>query len=638
MKKIFISLIVILLIALNITANQYQKEPRSYNNAKIVRLLEVKGNGYVQRGYEEGREEARQNLPVFDNDTVATEDGMIELYFGRLNYLRMDSGSEIKIVNAPVLRGTSFKIQLLRGVIYLDINNISSKAEIEIQTNDCGSFILREGLYKISSDEGATSVYAHKGSIEVSGENNSKKIQSGEKVVYRNGHVLERPFYANESASSFDKWNINKHREMVGSNYSSRYLKSEYSDYERELNKNGRWSYSTTLRCYVWIPYSIPASWSPYSYGRWLYHPGYGQVWVSYDSWGWHTHYYGSWYLDPVYGWAWHPGYRWSPAWVYWSWNDSYCSWSPYSRYNYYIYGRYYNPRASIVIRRKDFIRRNISNHVIRNYNTRRALIGKISVSYTSRSPIIRSNYVKVSNRRGNVVRYKSNAISNRHFAKSNNGNYTIKRVNKNYKPNNRIVIGKRNNNARIARKNYNYNYNKVNPSKRVINRNIIQKNQTNNYYKRSGTGGVANSQRVISNRQNTRVSTPNYKSSYNKSIIKPKAQKNNTAVYKRRIAPVKTRSTYSRSTNAFQYKKQTPAISSRPNVTSYKSKNNYTYKKLSGNRIQYYNNNKTSKKASYSSSTSRSVARRSVSRPTPTRSSASRSTPTRSVRRVRRK
>jgi len=91
------------------------------------------------------------------------------------------------------------------------------------------------------------------------------------------------------------------------------------------------------------------------SYGRWVNHPTYGQVWVASEtnfvpyrtnghwvytddgwtwvsdySWGWAPFHYGRWDYDASYGgYFWVPGYDWGPAWVSWRSDNENYGWAP---------------------------------------------------------------------------------------------------------------------------------------------------------------------------------------------------------------------------------------------------------------------------------------------------------------------
>jgi hypothetical protein len=82
-------------------------------------------------------------------------------------------------------------------------------------------------------------------------------------------------------------------------------------------------------RC--WQPSVVVANrhWRPYvDGGRWMYTDA-GWYWYSDYSWGWAPFHYGRWFNSPRWGWCWTPGYTWGPAWVSWSYTDSYCGWAP---------------------------------------------------------------------------------------------------------------------------------------------------------------------------------------------------------------------------------------------------------------------------------------------------------------------
>ncbi len=82
----------------------------------------------------------------------------------------------------------------------------------------------------------------------------------------------------------------------------------------------------------VWRPNIVHVNWTPYSVGRWVW-TEYGWYWDSFEPFGWATYHYGRWIYDDYYGWVWVPGYRWSPAWVEWRYNDDFIGWAPLPPY-----------------------------------------------------------------------------------------------------------------------------------------------------------------------------------------------------------------------------------------------------------------------------------------------------------------
>ncbi len=92
------------------------------------------------------------------------------------------------------------------------------------------------------------------------------------------------------------------------------------------LSPYGRWMYYPQYG-QVWI--ANESNFIPYSTnGNWVY-TNYGWTWASNYSWGWGPFHYGRWAYDPFYGWMWVPGYKWAPAWVGWRTGGDYFGWAP---------------------------------------------------------------------------------------------------------------------------------------------------------------------------------------------------------------------------------------------------------------------------------------------------------------------
>jgi len=403
-------------------------QARYYENAKVVRIKYAQGEAFVKRGYEEGLEEATPNLPLFENDRIETTTGRLELYLGRSNYLRLDADSEAVLTKVPVLRKTNMAIRLFKGGLYLDYLNLDYEKDVEIQTPDCGIFLLDRGIYRINtSADGETEIYIFEGTAEVAGDHDARTVRSNQKIVMSNGKVVERPFYFNTSdRDEFDAWNDDRNRIIGYARHgSSRYLRSGYEDQEYELSRHGRWEYDDTYTSYVWIPYNIGPTWRPYWHGRWIWTPYYGYVWNSFDNWGWYTHYYGRWHWGAHRGWHWIPGYRWSPAWVHWFWDGSYYGWCPISYWNrpivlignrwyrnhHYRRGIPFHSRSNTIIRKNQ-----LSASHIHKVALRRSTMNKMSshtLGFHGSGPKIRPAHGKVNaiNARGQTVAFKQGGI-----------------------------------------------------------------------------------------------------------------------------------------------------------------------------------------------------------------------------------
>jgi hypothetical protein len=66
----------------------------------------------------------------------------------------------------------------------------------------------------------------------------------------------------------------------------------------------------------------------PYTNGQWVYTDAgyYFQAYTPYEE---IVHHYGRWVFHPIYGWVWVPGRVWAPAWVTWYESGPYIAWAP---------------------------------------------------------------------------------------------------------------------------------------------------------------------------------------------------------------------------------------------------------------------------------------------------------------------
>jgi len=593
MKKQFIialSLLMILLLSYP-AYSRYERgygdegeySAKYYDNAKVIRVKYVRGEAFVNRDYNEGVEEATVNLSIFEGDSAGTTDGRMEVYLGKLNYLRLDYDTEIKFTKVPALRRTRTTLQLRKGGIYLDISNIDDERDIVIQTEDCGLFILRRGLYRINAREnGQTEVYVYDGLAEVAGNDYSRNVRENQKVVMREGRVLERPFYFYSSdTDDFDQWNKTRTNLYEHSRYSSsRYLNRGYEAQEHELTRSGRWQYNRAYSTYVWSPYNVSRSWRPYSNGRWVWNPRYGYVWNSYDSWGYYTHHYGRWQWSGSYGWYWLPGYRWSPAWVSWYGDSSYWGWCPLSYYNtpvVVLNGRWnrnyryrtgipWNSRSMIVIRKNQLMAPRINNVLLRRGALSR--ITKRNIKYRGTaprtSPVIRT--VSVINARGRRVAYKRNGVVSYKRYGTSARNSVYKRVNgrtlrksrrKNSLKNSVFKYSSRRKVGRTAPSYKSSSGLKHNMTKRY--------NRKTSYKRNSLKSGVTNYK---------------YKSSQNKRYLKPKASYKYKSSGNRRYSSPKTTYKKSNSFKKTKKKKNSPSYG----YNSRRSNSRYAYKPYKSN------------------------------------------------------
>ncbi len=365
---------------------------QGYYSYSFSRLSYAKGDVFIQRGSDLGYEEGVVNLPLIAGDKLATREGWAEVHFGRRNYLRLNSFSQVELAQLPEEGNNLTSLQFLTGEIFLRINLLDKEKNFEVHTPDASFYILEEGLYRFKVRENLeTELFVYEGTTEAAGEEGSILVQTKEKLVAVNGRFQSNPvfFYAAYD-DDFALWSRSRDG-LLGQIASQRYLPSELYEYETELADNGRWIYERPYG-YVWVPYVYQYQWRPYFYGRWIWYPIIGWTWVPYESWGWCVYHYGRWHWRLGLGWYWIPTRYWGPAWVHWYSGYDYIGWCPLSYYGYpvviinnHFYGRYYNQyyplnsRALVVVRKDQLQAPRISRVALAQNNVIK--LGKISLS-----------------------------------------------------------------------------------------------------------------------------------------------------------------------------------------------------------------------------------------------------------------
>ena len=300
------------------------------------------------------------------------------------------SSSEAEFAALPVRSDDPVKIHIRAGQAYLRVTTLEAEKGIEVHTPDASFYILEEGLYRFDVAEGgATEILVHEGSAEAAGEGGSVVIRSNERLVAANGEFRGDPETFSAAMDGFDRWNETRD-ELLDRRSGTSYLPSAISEYENELEDNGRWvnqeSYGN-----VWVPYVQDVEWRPYLYGRWVWYPIIGWTWVSSEPWGWATYHYGRWQWGFGLGWYWIPTTHWGPAWVHWYHGRDHYGWCPLSYYDrpgVFLNGRYYdrwrgddypwNSRAMTVVRRDRLQSPAISRHALRSSEL--GALGRISL------------------------------------------------------------------------------------------------------------------------------------------------------------------------------------------------------------------------------------------------------------------
>ncbi|HZI57946.1 MAG TPA: DUF6600 domain-containing protein, partial [Verrucomicrobiae bacterium] len=292
--------------------------PRSEGPApNVARVSLISGDVTTQRGDTGDWAVTSINAPLMIGDQVATGDkSRTEIQLDYANLLRLAARSQAKIAD---LTRTRIQVQVALG--YASYTMLKgNEAEVEIDTPNVAVHPLKHGRYRVQvNSDSETDVIVREGEAEVTTPQGSTRVREGEMIAIRG---TDDPEYKVSNAPGKDDWDRwNRDRDNVINDAEGSRRTNRYYTGAGDLDGYGRWVYVPGYGN-VWQPYQ-QATWAPYQTGRWVWEPYYGWTWVSYEPWGWAPYHYGRWFY---YGsnWCWWPGpvyvgYRplWSPAFVF---------------------------------------------------------------------------------------------------------------------------------------------------------------------------------------------------------------------------------------------------------------------------------------------------------------------------------
>jgi hypothetical protein len=252
---------------------------------------------------------ATLNMPLAPGDVLyAGPAGNVEVQIGPRAFARAAYGAQLGLDNQEPdfvqLRATS-------GYVSVDLRELPSGHAVELDTPGAAFTMDRAGYYHAEVGTDATTFRTHRGGIATmtpSG-GTAQPVAGNQQATIASGGTDEAAAPRVEMTvaaplSTWDRWNYQRSDYLVQP-ASARHLSPGVYGAEA-LDRSGTWR---TVETYgsVWVPAGVPAGWSPYTTGRWIWDPRFGWTWLDDAPWGWAPYHYGRWvHLGP--GWAWAPG------------------------------------------------------------------------------------------------------------------------------------------------------------------------------------------------------------------------------------------------------------------------------------------------------------------------------------------
>jgi Family of unknown function (DUF6600)/FecR protein len=312
-------------------------EPKGATFARVrfvetVLTHERAGEGEVQQ--------VPVNFPVAGGDIVGTSEGRAEIELADSSRVFLDNATRVgfrSLGDASHSIGRVTVLVLARGAVRLDVDAPATlEGRFAIETAAGSIDLLSAGSFLVGYRDGVTTLSTFHGAAELSGDEGSVLLRSGQRSVCRRKGAPSEPLRWNaQGADAFGLFRDQQMSDTAGLEVDvvteEEPLPEPVRPFAAELASYGGWS-SLPEFGRVWRP-AYAGAWSPYSRGYWSWRP-IGWVWISADPWGWAPYHYGRWEYEATQGWFWIPGSVWGGSWVAFAVGPSQIGWCPLDYWN----------------------------------------------------------------------------------------------------------------------------------------------------------------------------------------------------------------------------------------------------------------------------------------------------------------
>jgi hypothetical protein len=310
----------------------------------LMRLSLIRGNVQILTQDNEDWTPASINMPLNEGDRLwVAEDSRIELQVEGGVYVRADERTSLDILSVG---GNAMQLYMDQGHLYIN-NRRGGIQTVQVDTPQSSIRSYDNSIMLLDIQEDSTTeVQTLKGYLHAENKEGKTTIGSGNALTIRPDGTAELAPIG--TPDEWEKWNMDRDRQLVVWGESSRYLPDALHEYSSDFDQYGRWVYVSEYG-YIWNPGMTAVDWVPYREGYWQWVRG-RYVWISYEPWGWAPYHYGRWAYVTGTGWCWVPPaineIYWGPGYVGWVNTPEYIGWVPLAPGEiYYGYG-YYGPRS----------------------------------------------------------------------------------------------------------------------------------------------------------------------------------------------------------------------------------------------------------------------------------------------------
>jgi hypothetical protein len=275
-------------------------------HARVIRLSLVQGDVRFTReahgdplaDQKAQWETAQANLPVRQGYVLATDNGRAEVEFENGAMAFLNENTVLEFFDLSLDDGArTTRLVLRQGSASFYV----SPANADYFSVTGGDFTVEatgKGSFRINNFDDGSNVDVLSGHASVLHKKETTQLSKGQSLSMKAGddNVNIGRLPANDA---FDQW-VSGRIDTVSTatNASLQYTSSSnYLPGYADLYTYGAWS-SCGGYGYGWRPFGASFGWSPFTMGQWLWDPGFGWTFASYQPWGWAPYHYGGWLFD----------------------------------------------------------------------------------------------------------------------------------------------------------------------------------------------------------------------------------------------------------------------------------------------------------------------------------------------------
>lgn len=276
------------------------------SHARIIRLSLVQGDVRFTREAKGDPladqkavwEKAEANLPVRQGYVVATDDGRAEVEFENGAMAFLNANTVLEFYDLSLDDGARTTRLVLRQGSASFYVNPAGEDYFSVTGGDFTVVANGKGSFRVNNFDDGSNVAVLNGRASVLHKKETTQLSKGKSLSMKAG-VDSVSISIIPASDEFDHWVSSRIDTVSAANNASlQYTNSgSYVPGFADLYTYGSW-FSCGSYGYGWQPFGVGLGWSPFSGGQWLWDPGFGWTFASFQPWGWAPYHYGGWLFD----------------------------------------------------------------------------------------------------------------------------------------------------------------------------------------------------------------------------------------------------------------------------------------------------------------------------------------------------